>query len=93
MHHQGGIRSTPTVDRRMRVSGSGLRRIADIACRSWSALFLVSLVDSSASDDPPGLVALGVVAAIVQGAALWWRRSYPLAVFGASRSPAASSST
>ena len=60
--------------------GSRLRRIVDIALPILVGLFLLSLVESSADDDPRLLVALAVVAALVQGAALWWRRSYPVAV-------------
>jgi signal transduction histidine kinase len=63
------------------VSGSRLRRIADIALPILVALFLLSLVESSTRGDPSGLVVLAYVAAVVQGAALWWRRSYPLRVF------------
>jgi signal transduction histidine kinase len=63
------------------VSGSGLRRIADIALPIVVVLFLLSLVGSSTRGDPSGLVALALVAAVVQGAALWWRRSHPLPVF------------
>jgi signal transduction histidine kinase len=62
-------------------SAGTLRRIADIALPILVALFLLSLVESSTSGDPSGLIALALVAAVVQGAALWWRRSYPLTVF------------
>jgi signal transduction histidine kinase len=63
------------------VSGSRIRRIVDIALPIAVGLFLISLVDSSGADDPQGLVVLGLVAAAAQGAALWWRRAYPVLVF------------
>jgi signal transduction histidine kinase len=63
------------------VSGSRTRRIVDIALPIVVALFLLSLIDSESADDPAWLTALAMLAAVVQGAALWWRRSHPVIVF------------
>ena len=61
--------------------GGRWQRTADIALPILVTLFLLSLVESSRRGDPKGLIALGLFAAVIQGAALWWRRRYPLIVF------------
>jgi signal transduction histidine kinase len=61
---------------------SRLQRIADVAVPVVVALFLASLVLDQASDQPDAIVALGILAALGQGAALWWRRTHPVAVMG-----------
>ncbi len=43
-------------------------------------LFLAALVIDSPGE-PGAVVALGVLAALAQGAALWWRRAHPVTVF------------
>jgi signal transduction histidine kinase len=59
---------------------SRLQRIADVAVPVVVALFLASLVEDQARDQPGVIVALGILAALLQGAALWWRRTHPVAV-------------
>ena len=63
------------------VPGRRWQRTADVALPILVTLFLLSLVESSRSGDSKGLIALGLFAAVIQGAALWWRRAYPLVVF------------
>ncbi len=50
--------------------------IVDVAVPVVVALFLASLVESTVGLSP-GLKILGVVAGLVQGGALWWRRTHP----------------
>ena len=60
-------------------SRSRLRRIADVAIPVVVGLWLVLLVlDWSEEEEPWTLV--GVLAALGQGAALYWRRSHPIRV-------------
>jgi signal transduction histidine kinase len=61
-------------------SRSRLQRIADVAVPVVVALFLASLVEDLAQDQPDAIVLLGILAGLAQGAALWWRRTHPVAV-------------
>ncbi len=53
-----------------------LRTAADVALPFLVAFLLVGIVDESAGDNETQRV-LGMLAGVVQGAALWWRRSHP----------------
>jgi signal transduction histidine kinase len=55
---------------------STLRRIADVAIPVVVAIFLVLLILGPPREDPPWTL-VGTVAGLVQGAALYWRRSHP----------------
>jgi signal transduction histidine kinase len=61
--------------------GSRWQRTADYAFPILVTLFLLSLVEGSRRGDPKGLIALGLFASVIQGAALWWRRAYPVVVY------------
>ncbi len=53
-----------------------LKTAADVALPFLVALFLFGTVDESPGISETGRI-IGMVAAVVQGAALWWRRSHP----------------
>jgi signal transduction histidine kinase len=67
----------PVVQARSR---SRLQLAADVAIPLVVALFLMSLVADYSDDEPAPLPLLGLLAAVAQGAALWWRRSHPVLV-------------
>jgi signal transduction histidine kinase len=56
-----------------------LQRAADVAIPVIVGLFLVSLMESQTQLAAP-LRVLGMVVGAAQGAALWWRREYPVQV-------------
>jgi signal transduction histidine kinase len=57
-------------------SRSTLRRIVDVVIPVVVALFLVMLILGPPDEAPPWTL-VGMLAGIVQGAALYWRRSHP----------------
>lgn len=71
------VGETADVDR---ASRSGLQRVVDVAIAVATGLFLASLVGEFAQEHPAPLPLLGMLAGLVQGAALWWRRSRPVLV-------------
>jgi signal transduction histidine kinase len=62
-----------------RAPRSRFQRIADVAVPVVVALFLASLAESSTGDSTLVTI-LGILAGLVQGGALWWRRSHPVTV-------------